>query len=138
MGRFWVVTYKLCGLTLFWAAILPNEIVTWASQSIMAKTPEIQITEVSKVRNKKKTMSRGESFSRIITKQFSFCVRKPKCLDKCSNNVSTILRCFAANLRIKCLSAFLGHTVSGFGLQKSLPWDCSCSPRVIRYPRYPW
>ena len=29
----------------------------------------------------------------------------------------TILPCFAANLRIKCLSAFLGHIRSGFGLQ---------------------
>ena len=50
------------------------------------------------VRKKTKRMSRGESLSEI-----SFWVRKPKFIDKCRIIFSTILRCFVANPKTKCL-----------------------------------
>ena len=79
------------------------------------------------VRKKIKQMSGGETCPRIKTsaKHISFWVRKPKFIDKSRIIFSIIYRCFVANLKTKCLSAFLGHIASEFwSTERVAPRTC--------------
>ena len=70
MQRFWVVSQTVY-LHFIHAAILPNGKLTWASQSIMAKTLEIQIPEMSTADASMGSFTLGRSTSALISCLYS-------------------------------------------------------------------